>query len=294
MSGLLIKQTHSDITQIQLQQRQHPTRSTLDFGLLRRRHLPQYTPPPSHPTPSDPPDPIVTQVTSTTLGPHPSLRFISGNTALPPTPISPPLSQPTHTDADFDHPPLPFALVINIPLVTMTPANGSTEIWLGTHSHTSIADQEGAHGERASGRIKKDLLSARREQRPPCQPVVPRGSVVVRDLRLWHGGMPNLGEVPRVMLALSESFTHTRIYICVKRLTSQSTSLPGSATKCPSTLAPPCRPASSARRASWSPRAICPMSRFGTRICSARLGTRMISIRKGGSRACFEGGGMVG
>ncbi|KAF1348437.1 phytanoyl-CoA dioxygenase family protein [Lizonia empirigonia] len=147
-------------------------------------------------------NPIVTQVTSTTLGPHPSLRFISGNTALPPTPTSPPLSQPTHTDADFDHPPLPFALVINIPLVTMTPANGSTEIWLGTHTHTSIADQEGAHGERASGRIKPDLLSARRHARPPCQPVVPRGSVVVRDLRLWHGGMPNLGDTPRVMLAL--------------------------------------------------------------------------------------------
>ncbi|KAF3044143.1 hypothetical protein E8E12_010351 [Didymella heteroderae] len=87
-------------------------------------------------------NPIVTQVTSTTLGPYPSLRFVSGNTALPPTPDSPPASQPIHADADFDHPSIPFALVINIPLVTMTPENGSTEIWLGTHSATSIADQE--------------------------------------------------------------------------------------------------------------------------------------------------------
>jgi ectoine hydroxylase-related dioxygenase (phytanoyl-CoA dioxygenase family) len=42
--------------------------------------------------------------------------------------------------------------------------------------------------------------------RAPCQPVVKKGSVVVRDLRLWHGGCPNLSEVPRVMLAMSEFF----------------------------------------------------------------------------------------
>ena len=150
-------------------------------------------------------DPLVTHLTSTHLGPSPTLRFISGNTALPPTPTSPPLSQPTHNDADFEHPQIPFALVINVPLVTMTPTNGSTEIWLGTHAGTSLADQEGAHGERASGRIKAPLLAVRREVRPPCQPVVKKGSVVVRDLRLWHGGCPNLSEVPRVMLAMSES-----------------------------------------------------------------------------------------
>ncbi|KAF2473710.1 phytanoyl-CoA dioxygenase family protein [Lindgomyces ingoldianus] len=147
-------------------------------------------------------NPITTQVTSTALGPQPSLRFISGNTALPPTSTSPPTAQPTHTDADFDHPSLPFALVINIPLITMTPENGSTEIWLGTHASTSIADQEGARGDRASGRIKKGLLEERKKVRGPCQPVVKKGSVVVRDLRLWHGGMPNLTEEPRVMLAL--------------------------------------------------------------------------------------------
>jgi ectoine hydroxylase-related dioxygenase (phytanoyl-CoA dioxygenase family) len=148
-------------------------------------------------------DPIVTQVTSATLGPQPSLRFISGNTALPPTPDSPPKSQPTHNDADFDHLEIPFALVINVPLVTMTPENGSTEIWLGTHTNTNITDQEGAHGDRASGRIKSKLLEERRQIRPPSQPVVKKGSVIVRDLRLWHGGKPNLTKEPRVMLAMS-------------------------------------------------------------------------------------------
>lgn len=148
-------------------------------------------------------DRIVTQVTSTVLGPNPSLRFVSGNTALPPTQDSPPASQPTHNDADFDHPSIPFALVVNVPLVTMTTGNGSTEVWLGTHDGTTIADQEGAHGDRASGRIKSDLLEARRAVRPPSQPVVKKGSIIVRDLRLWHGGKPNLSTEPRVMLAFS-------------------------------------------------------------------------------------------
>ncbi|KAH3957360.1 hypothetical protein HBI38_178300 [Parastagonospora nodorum] len=144
---------------------------------------------------------IVTQVTSTALGPKPSLRFISGNTALPATEDSPPASQPMHNDADFDHPSIPFALVVNVPLVKMEVENGSTEIWLGTHNGTTIADQEGEHGDRASGRIKSHILEARREVRPPTQPTVKKGSIIIRDLRLWHGGKPNLSSVPRVMLA---------------------------------------------------------------------------------------------
>lgn len=145
------------------------------------------------------------QVSSTTLGPKPSLRFISGNTAFPPTADAPPASQPTHNDADFDHPRIPFALVVNVPLVTMEEQNGSTEVWLGTHANTTIADQEGEHGDRASGRIKQDLLKKQKEVRGPCQPLVKKGSVIVRDLRLWHGGKPNLSDRPRVMLALSMS-----------------------------------------------------------------------------------------
>ena len=86
----------------------------------------------------------------------------------------------------------------------MAPENGSTEVWLGTHIDTSLADQEGAHGDRASGRIKKDLLEKRRQIRPPSQPHVKKGSIIVRDLRLWHGGKPNMTQDPRVMLAMSK------------------------------------------------------------------------------------------
>ena len=85
----------------------------------------------------------------------------------------------------------------------MEEQNGSTEVWLGTHANTTIADQEGEHGDRASGRIKQDLLKKQKAVRGPCQPTVKKGSVIVRDLRLWHGGKPNLSDQPRVMLAFS-------------------------------------------------------------------------------------------
>jgi ectoine hydroxylase-related dioxygenase (phytanoyl-CoA dioxygenase family) len=123
---------------------------------------------------------------------------------MPATETIKPQRQPVHSDADFKHPSHPFALVVNVPLITFTPENGSTEIWLGTHNNTNIQDQEGAHGERASGRIKQTLLDARRDISPPLQAIIPKGSVVVRDLRLWHAGMPNYSQDIRVMLAFSK------------------------------------------------------------------------------------------
>ncbi|TVY29665.1 Kanamycin B dioxygenase [Lachnellula hyalina] len=147
-------------------------------------------------------NPLATQTTSSLLGPRPRLSFISGNSALPPAPDSEPQSQPVHSDADFEHPRSPFALVINIPLVEMTLDNGTTEVWLGSHLNSGKHVQEGEHGERASGRIRKDVLAARAQERQSSQPVVRKGSIVVRDLRLWHAGKPNFTEQTRVMLAM--------------------------------------------------------------------------------------------
>ncbi|KAI1373240.1 hypothetical protein F4677DRAFT_225146 [Hypoxylon crocopeplum] len=148
-------------------------------------------------------NPIATQITTAVLGPRLKWTFCSANSAMPPLPGGTPARQPVHSDADFRHPDHPFALVVNVPLVTMTAENGSTEIWLGTHNRESGIDaQEGAHGERASGRIRESMLAERGETCPPCQPVVKKGSIVIRDLRLWHAGMPNLSDEVRVMLAM--------------------------------------------------------------------------------------------
>lgn len=122
---------------------------------------------------------------------------------MPPTKDCPPQRQPVHSDADFAHPDHPFALVVNVPLIDMKPENGSTEVWLGTHRDFGIEAQEGAHGERASGRIRASLLEERSKTNPPVQPVIPKGSIIIRDLRLWHAGMPNHSTDVRIMLAMS-------------------------------------------------------------------------------------------
>ncbi|GAA6011997.1 hypothetical protein JCM10207_003453 [Rhodosporidiobolus poonsookiae] len=143
-------------------------------------------------------NPLAAHVSSAFLGGRPQMSFISGNAAVQ---LEGAKGQPVHADSDWDHPKIPFACVVNVGLIDMTPENGSTELWLGTHSDAGLHQQEGAHGDRASGRIKQELLDERRKISPPFQPVVPKGSLLVRDLRLWHSGKPNLTPDPRVMLA---------------------------------------------------------------------------------------------
>lgn len=147
-------------------------------------------------------NPLATQVTSTVLGPRPRLSFISGNTALPPAPGVPPQSQPIHSDCDFDHPNCPFALVVNVSLVEMTPKNGSTEVWLGTHVGSGLLAQEAMPGDRGGTRVKFNLLEERAIERPPSQPTIKKGSIIIRDLRLWHGGKPNWTKDARILLAM--------------------------------------------------------------------------------------------
>lgn len=119
---------------------------------------------------------------------------------MPPLPGASPQRQPVHSDADFASPDHPFALVVNVPLITMDEVNGSTEVWLGTHNH-GVSAQEGAHGERASGRIKEDLLTPEHGFEA-VQPKIEKGAIVIRDLRLWHAGMPNRSDEVRIMLAM--------------------------------------------------------------------------------------------
>lgn len=137
----------------------------------------------------------VIAVTAAVLGPGVKNRFYSGNTAMPSTE-----RQPVHADSthlwprlDVAHP--PAELVVNIATVDVSPENGSTELWPGTHLDVTAA----------AGRdikIPAELIEARRAVRPPLQPTVARGSVIIRDIRMWHAGMPNRTQQPRPMLAM--------------------------------------------------------------------------------------------
>ena len=139
---------------------------------------------------------MVIAVTRAMLGPGVKNIFYSGNTALPSE-----QRQPVHPDQGQLWPNLAqatpaFNLVVNVPLVDVSDANGSTELWPGTHVDTTYTIHDG------SSRVAPDLLEARRAVRPPIQPDLKLGSVLIRDIRMWHAGMPNRTTQPRPMLAM--------------------------------------------------------------------------------------------
>jgi ectoine hydroxylase-related dioxygenase (phytanoyl-CoA dioxygenase family) len=135
-------------------------------------------------------NPLAVAVVECMLGPNPALRFHSANTAFNATG-----RQPPHIDVEFDFPRVPFGYCVNINLVGTSPENGATEVWPGTHIDTTNQFLE-----KDELRIKEDILEARRKVRPPVQPSLPKGSLIIRDFRLWHAGMPNKTEDPRVMI----------------------------------------------------------------------------------------------
>jgi len=144
------------------------------------------------------------------LGANPIWNFLTGNNALPKTDG---MRQPVHKDITFFHPQAPFFCIVNVPLIPFSPATGSTEFWLGSHAHTSGADQVIAKPDDvlANARlvagdptcnVRMEVVEERRRVRPPVQPVCDMGDLMIRDLRTWHAGMPNGSEAYRIMLAL--------------------------------------------------------------------------------------------
>lgn len=154
---------------------------------------------------------LAAHVLQNVLGPSLRVNYVNGNTALGNFDGS---RQRVHADLVFNHCLFPFAFVTNYYLVDVSPENASTEVWLASHRDTSFRDHVNCTPE-ANGlqksldgielAIRKELVEQRRQYAPPIQPCVKKGSVVLRDLRLWHAGLCNHTRDARVMLA----FVHT-------------------------------------------------------------------------------------
>ncbi|KAI9738369.1 MAG: hypothetical protein M1834_008872 [Cirrosporium novae-zelandiae] len=143
-------------------------------------------------------NPFAAAVLAAMLGPRPVIHYANGNTALKAEAGG---RQPVHSDVEFVHPTFPFAVVVNISLVDVGFENGATEVWVGSHRGSSVEQHvEDSHGGRLL-EIKEEFLRERRAHSPPVRACTRKGSLVLRDLRLWHAGMPNRTEEPRVMLA---------------------------------------------------------------------------------------------
>ena len=107
--------------------------------------------------------------------------------------------QPVHADLLHEHDDFPFAMTVNMPFVDTSIENGATEFWLGTH----IRGNKGIKDPVLDGPwIDEKYLEERRRESPPIRPPISKGSAVIRDLRLWHAGMNNNTDNPRVMLGL--------------------------------------------------------------------------------------------
>ena len=142
-------------------------------------------------------NPWVISVTSTVLGPGVKNVMYGGNTALPGD-----QRQPVHSDVghlwpieSLEAPHPPAQLVVNVLTVDVSPENGATELWPGTHRELGVGVGDDI-------KIPQDLLEQRRASAPPFQPTFCRGSVLIRDIRLWHAGMPNRTSEPRPMIAM--------------------------------------------------------------------------------------------
>jgi len=136
-------------------------------------------------------NPFAMQILSSALGEDFFAYLPYGsNTAWPGSPV-----QHIHRDSGHLFPDTPYVLpmstaVVNIPLVDFSQENGATEVWPASHL---IADAQTE---------QKLSLEARVKELPSVRVIMPAGSVVVRDMRCWHRGMPNRTAQPRPMLAL--------------------------------------------------------------------------------------------
>ena len=103
--------------------------------------------------------------------------------------------QPLHRDGSLlwpgnepSHP--TSALVVNICTIDATEQNGAVQVWPGTHLHNSPKKLFG-----------RDMERAQREITPPVRGCAKKGSILLRDVRLWHRGVPNRSNQVRHMIA---------------------------------------------------------------------------------------------
>jgi ectoine hydroxylase-related dioxygenase (phytanoyl-CoA dioxygenase family) len=137
-------------------------------------------------------NPFVVQVTRELLGEGLYNSFYNGNTNSPGSAL-----QPLHRDGTHLWPKLEVAhptasVVVNISPMDVSEENGAVELWPG--SHLEIAP--------TSGGVDEATEAARRKVVPPVRGCAKKGSALIRDIRLWHRGVPNPSDRPRHMIAM--------------------------------------------------------------------------------------------
>lgn len=148
-------------------------------------------------------NPFLEQCAIALLGPC-YFQTNNGNTNLPGSG-----TQPLHVDAswgvDDEGQPEPLRrLSFFIPLRDVVPANGCTEIWLGSHNDLSwVPALKATEKHPNPGQPDVETQEAQRHRLPPTQITIPKGAVLLRDARGWHRGMRNQSNQPRHLLTVA-------------------------------------------------------------------------------------------
>ncbi len=131
-------------------------------------------------------NPLVLALIEQLVGPDCVCHYFASDTALPGSDY-----QKIHADIGLLFPETPLSLpaysvVLNIPLVDHRADNGPMEVWPGgTHLMPGGLDMQ---------ELSKTMHSE------PC--LMPAGSLLLRDMRMWHRGTPNRSQEARPNLAL--------------------------------------------------------------------------------------------
>lgn len=128
---------------------------------------------------------LVLPIIEELLGDDAVCHYFASDTALPGSDF-----QAVHSDIHLLFPEttlaLPaYSLVLNVPLVDFRADNGPVEIWPG-----------GTH--LMPGRVDMQTLAPQMHSQPV---LMPAGSLLLRDMRMWHRGTPNHSDEARPNLA---------------------------------------------------------------------------------------------
>ena len=132
---------------------------------------------------------------------RPLLTFYNGNTNCPGS-----VEQHLHMDGrhttEAVEPVAPTtSVVVNIPPGPTSLGNGAIELWPGSHRIHSVNDA-GTGAGAVQGKSIASLATERQQAVAPVRPETEVGDVLIRDVRLWHRGVPNRSDRPRHMIAL--------------------------------------------------------------------------------------------
>lgn len=144
-------------------------------------------------------NPIAMSVIKKILGEDSKCVYFASDTAMPGSDY-----QAVHCDSmplfqDLSVALPAYSLVFNVPLVNTTEENGPLEIWPGgSHLHPDRAVHD-----TLDGSVNPNLHIVRAAENMHSEKVyMSAGSIVIRDIRMWHRGTPNRSDKRRTNIAL--------------------------------------------------------------------------------------------